>query len=59
MDYRELLKKYIAHVAYYEGIAFLRDMDRDDTFTDEEWAELKNLDNLCSTENFPPSESPP
>jgi hypothetical protein len=52
MDYRELLKKYIAHVAYYEGISFLRDMDRDASlFTDEEWAELKRLDTPDNTEN--------
>ncbi len=38
-----LLKKYINHIGFHEGIDYLRDFDRDDRFTDDEWAELQRL----------------
>lgn len=49
MDYRQLLKKYIDHVGEYEGSTFLQDYMRSNypdmpDFTDEEWAELKKLE---------------
>ena len=47
MNYRELLKKYIEHVAECEGITFLRDQDRYDSLdviSDDEWAELQTID---------------
>lgn len=47
---KSLLSKYIDHVASCEGVDFLSDVYRsrsaecgDVTFTDEEWAALKNL----------------
>lgn len=43
MDYRELLRKFINHVGDCEGVTFLRNVDRTDWFTDEEWAELQKL----------------
>lgn len=43
LDYRELLKKYIDHIAEEEGTAFL-DHDTFNRFSDEEWAELRLLD---------------
>lgn len=50
MDYRQLLKKYIEHVAEREGTTFLSDWERPASysespgFTDEEWAKLKQLE---------------
>lgn len=38
-----VLKKYIAHVAWNEGVDFLRDIDQDERFTDEEWKYLQSL----------------
>ena len=45
MDAIELLRKYIEHVGNCEGICFLRDCDRTDGFTDDEWAELQRVAN--------------
>ena len=42
MDYRELLKKYMDHVADCEGVFFLSNSDRV-KFTDEEWKELEKI----------------
>lgn len=49
LNYKQLLKKYINHVGEHEGVTFLSDYDRSSypempIFTDEEWAELKRLD---------------
>ena len=38
-----VLKRYIAHVGYNEGVDFLRDMDKSDEFNEEEWAYLKSI----------------
>lgn len=49
VDYRELLSKYINHVALCEGTAFMADFYRARTehegqlFTDQEWAELQTI----------------
>ncbi len=54
LDYMDLLRKYIRHIIEQEGIAFLREFDRNESnprltedvwtvFTDEEWAELQRL----------------
>lgn len=47
MNYRELLKKYIDHVANCEGTTFLGAHKQTDRFTDEEWQELGLLDDEC------------
>ena len=44
MDYKELLKKYISHVAFQEGVDFLSDFYYTTDFTEEEWEELNSLD---------------
>ena len=44
MDYKELLIKYINHVADNEGVTFIKDTWKGDSFTDEQWAELVALD---------------
>lgn len=48
IDYRTLLRKYIAHVTDCEGIAYIADYRghymSDVDFTFEEWAELKRLE---------------
>jgi hypothetical protein len=50
MDHRQLLRKYIEHVAANEGTAFLSEMYRFPVrFTDEEWAELVALDTQADT----------
>lgn len=44
VDYRALLEKYVAHVAYQEGAIFLSDRQRTPhLFTDAEWAALQDL----------------
>ncbi len=45
MDYRDLLKKYMKHVGECEGIDYVGEYDRHATniFSDEEWAELRNI----------------
>lgn len=42
MDYKELLKKYIIHVAEWEGVDFINDwrLGRESLFTEGEWATL-------------------
>lgn len=44
MDYRELLKKYMAHVFTNEGTTFMGDAHTYGGFTEEELAELRKLD---------------
>jgi hypothetical protein len=44
MDYKELLIKYINHVADNEGVTFIKDTWKGDGFTEEQWAELVTLD---------------
>lgn len=53
IDYRDLLKRYIRHVGYSEGISFLEAgyLYNDDSFTAEEMAELKALDAEVWSEN--------
>ena len=49
MDYRELLIKYLAHVACIEGTDFLGYRWRDRSpvvFTDDEWQKLTELPSL-------------
>lgn len=43
MDYRDLLIKYMAHVARIEGIDFTNAHYQTDWLTHEEWAELVGL----------------
>ena len=44
IEHRELLKKYIEHVREYEGVDFLGlGYEEPETFTAEEWAELKTI----------------
>lgn len=41
MDYRVLLKKYIEHVGFHEGIDYIAPRYEDQKlFTKEEWSEL-------------------
>ena len=42
-DYRLLLKKYMMHIGYHEGIDYTRDMDKSDVLTDDEWILLQKL----------------
>lgn len=45
MNHKELLLKYISHVAQNEGVTFIKNHFRnDDLFTESEWAELVKLD---------------
>jgi len=44
VNYRELLKKYIGHVAGCEGVSFIGSRYMPNEFTDEEWEELQRLD---------------
>lgn len=44
VNHRELLRKYIRHVAESQGDTCLNESQRPDSVTDEEWAELKRLD---------------
>ena len=49
MNNRFLLKKYLTHIRRIEGITYLKNTWRPHrlakfTFTDEEWAELRKLD---------------
>lgn len=44
VNYRELLKKYIGHVAGCEGVSFIGPRYMPNEFTDEEWEELQRLD---------------
>ncbi len=48
IDYRDLLIKYINHVDMNEGVSFLdrRDWFGDTYFSEEEWAELQELDKI-------------
>lgn len=45
MDYRKLLRKYIAYVMQAEGVNFIDDLDRryvsDVDFTKEDWIALE------------------
>ena len=44
MDYKNLLLKYINHVADNEGVIFIKEYCRnDELFTQEEWDELVKL----------------
>jgi hypothetical protein len=47
MDFRELLKKYIAYVNNVEGADYITVSDRryasDIRFSDEEWTELETI----------------
>lgn len=43
MDYRELLKRYIAHVIDCEGVDFIDHPWRDPSATTEQIAELRKL----------------
>ena len=44
-DYKDLLLKYINHVAENEGVTFIKDTWRNENmFSEEEWAELVKLD---------------
>ena len=43
MNYRELLKKYINHVANCEGVTFISQLHKN-SFTEEEIEELIKLD---------------
>jgi hypothetical protein len=38
-----LIEKYAAHVEKYAGVYFLEDRHRGDSFTDEEWTEIRLL----------------
>lgn len=45
MNYKDLLLKYINHVAEEEGVTFIKETWRnEDLFTEAEWAELVKLD---------------
>lgn len=45
MNYKDLLLKYINHVAENEGVTFIKEHCRnDDLFTEAEWGELVKLD---------------
>lgn len=47
LNYRNLLKKYIKHVGYIEGVDYLGEYDRgdedNDFFNDDEWQEMRKL----------------
>lgn len=44
IDYKELLQKYMSHVGFFEGIDYIGPgFENEETFTDEEWAELNRL----------------
>lgn len=43
MDYRELLKKYMAHVVESEGVHFLHVGRPEVDMTAEEWEELRQI----------------
>ena len=44
-NYKDLLLKYINHVAENEGVTFIKDTWRnEDFFTEAEWDELVKLD---------------
>lgn len=42
-NYRELIKKYMAHVGWCEGIDFIDSYGNSGCLTDEEFAELQKL----------------
>lgn len=45
IDHRELLRKYMDHVAECEGVTFVEDgRKRSEQFSEEEWAELQEID---------------
>ncbi len=48
IDYKDLLIKYINHVGMNEGVSFLdrRCWFGDTYFSEEEWAELQELDKI-------------
>lgn len=52
MNYQELLKAYIMHVAAHEGVSFLRDGDKTEYLTDEQWAELRCLEMQALSESL-------
>ena len=43
VDYKELLRKYIAHVVMYEGTDCLGDRRWPEPWSEEEWAALQEL----------------
>jgi len=43
IDYKELLRKYITHVGYSEGVTFLKYRD-ERLFSEDEWSVLQELD---------------
>ena len=45
MDYRDLLIKYIRHVADMEGVTFIDIRHRTGEMSPDEWAELERLVN--------------
>ena len=52
MDYKQLLKKYIEHVAYHEGISYIgKGCESEDIFTQEEWDHLIELDKQSQSES--------
>jgi len=56
VDYRGLIKKYIKHVGYIEGVDYLGEYDRgyeeNNFFNDEEWQELRKLSQEVYAEVF-------
>lgn len=57
MNYKQLLLKYINHVGISEGTTFLDNSHRSEwndsvEFTDEEWAELQELDRVNFEQDF-------
>lgn len=44
INYKDLLIKYINHVAENEGVTFIKDTWKSEDFTESEWAELVKLD---------------
>jgi hypothetical protein len=44
INYKDLLIKYINHVADNEGVTFIKDTWKSDDFNESEWAELVKLD---------------
>ena len=52
MDYKELLKKYMKHVGAREGASFVESElgDRSDFFSDEEWKEIRKIDEEITKE---------
>jgi len=51
MDYKELLKKYMAHVGDCEGVNCLDQTPASGLFSQEEWDELQKLEGEPYDEN--------